>query len=241
VHAPDGTWIDTFQPPLSAAEPPRVYTLDEPVSGLLQFEAYHFTTVPGESTAVSTVQVLPEDDDPADSKSLRPLVQAQLDALDVPRVEHGFDPKLERAYLGVLQDGTWSSAEVASARRFLLGTLPVRLYGAPTVLITRERNLADIRAAQRAWTLGLRTVLLGGGGLFLLAMTLTMVRSHTRAARATMTELQRLTEGEARVEIRAHVDRARRAALVRGLGMVAIMAAGLVLATVVLESLLWVF
>lgn len=237
AHDPEGAFIDTFQPPMSGAEPPRAWSHPSLGPGLVQLEAYHFTNAPGESTAIARLQVV--DEDPEDPASLRPLLAAHREALSVPRVERDFDPALERAYLDFIEKAASTGDVVQRARRFLLGTLPVAVYGPPTALVTREREHAAMEARKRRWTIGLRIFLLGGGGLFLAAMTLLMVRAHGRVARSTLRELERLTP-EAHVRVAAEVARARRAALLRGMGMVAVMAAGLVVTTVMLESLVWV-
>src|SRR5690606_29731424 len=108
--------------------------------GLVQLEAYHFTNAPGESTAIARLQVV--DEDPEDPASLRPLLAAHREALSVPRVERDFDPALERAYLDFIEKAASTGDVVQRARRFLLGTLPVAVYGPPTALVTREREHA---------------------------------------------------------------------------------------------------
>jgi hypothetical protein len=72
-------------------------------------------------------------------------------------------------------------------------------------------------------------------------MTFMMLRAHGRAAASTMAELERLTAGRARADIKLAVDRAKREALLRGLGVILVMAAGLVLATILLEKLVWIY
>jgi hypothetical protein len=237
VYGPDGGFIDVL-PPFVRREPPRDWTLPAVDAGVVQIEAYHFTKEPGESTAVARLQVV---EGPRERASLAPLVEQHREQMGIARVESGFDPALERAHLDWLLTAELDENEVEAARRWLLGTLPVTVYGPPTALVTHERDIAALTQTQRQWTIGLRIFLLGGGGLFLFMMTWAMVRAHGRAAATTLKELERLTEGTAREQAWKHVRRARRAAFVRGLGVVAVMAAGLVLTTIMLESLLWVF
>lgn len=238
VHGPDGAFIDALEP-FVGGEPPRDWTPPHVEAGVVQIEAYHFAKEPGESTAVARVQVAAER--LSDRESLTPLLARHRDQMDIPRVEQGFDRELERAYLDWLAEAELGQDEIEVARRWLLGTLPITVHGPPTALVTHDRDVAALAARQRNWTVGLRFFLLGGGGLFLIAMTWTMVRSHSRAALATLRELERLDDCETRLDALEQVRRARRTALLRGLGVIAVMAGGLGLTTLMLESLLWVF
>jgi hypothetical protein len=237
VHGPDGAFVDALEP-FSGRDVPRDWTLPVVGAGVVQIEAYHFTKDPGESTAIARLQVA---QGLAARESLASLVAMHREQMHVARVENEFDRELERAHLDWLARAELEAHEVQTARSWLLGTLPITVYGPPTALVTHERDVEALTQKQRRWTIGLRFFLLGGGGLFLVAMTWAMVRVHGRAALTTMRELEQLTEGEARAEAMQHVRRARRAALARGLGVVAVMAAGLALTTIMLESLLWVF
>lgn len=238
VHGPDGAFIDTLEP-FAGREPPREWVPPKLEAGLVQIEAYHFIHDPGESTAVARVQIASSPID--DEASLDALVELHREALDVPRVEQGFDRELERAYLDWLAGAELDPGEVEMARRWLIGTLPTTVHGPPTALVTRDRDLRALAEKQRRWTIGLRIFLLGGGGLFLVAMTWIMVRAHERAAASTQRELERLTHGEGRSHVLEQIRRARRVALLRGLGVVAVMAGGLVLTSIMLESLVWIF
>jgi len=250
VHGPDGAWMGTLEPPFVGAEPPRPWNAEAVPEGLLQFEAYHFTNSPGASTAVA--RVLVDAADPRSHASLEPLFAAHRDALALARVDATYDSKVEALYLAHLGQRTWSGPEIARAREFLLETLPVGVYGPPSALMTRERDHAEMAAFKARWTMGLRWFLLGGGALFLAAMTAVMVANHARAARATLAVLE--TSGEPTgpdapeapeapeaMDPRRAARVAARAALARGFGIIAIMAGGLVLTAVMLESLLWVF
>lgn len=239
VHGADGGWIDTFTPPMLRPEPPRAWSHPGLEAGVLQFEAYHFTNNPGESTAVRRVQVF--DGDPGNPKSLAPLIALHRDTLDEAKVESDYDADVERAYLEWIANAKLTGPDVEEARSYLLGTLPLDVFGAPTALVTRDRELSTLAAKQHKWTIGLRFVLLGGGGLFLAAMTFFMVRSHGQAAEATLRELSTLSDEEERALSVDAISRAKRQALWRGLGVIAVMAAALVLTTVMLESFLWIF
>lgn len=239
VYGPDGAWIDTVTPPFDGREPPRPWSWPEASAGLLHVEAYQFTNAPGESAAVRRVQVV--QDDPAAASTLQPLIAEQRRRLDVPRVEKGFDAELEKAYLDWIEKAdSLDAAAIDSARTFLLGTLPVTVHNPPVALATRQRELDTLAQWQRRWTIGLRIFLLGGGGLFLAAMTWSMVRAHAKAAERTTRALEQLGE-RAEVGLAQDVARARKQALARGLGVVVVMAAGLVLTTIMLESLVWIF
>jgi hypothetical protein len=237
VHDVRGRFIDTVSPPFAGREAPRAWTLPAGASGILQLEAYHFTHAPGESTAVTRIHAT---NDPP-RKALASLLAAHHAGLDVARVDRTYDREIEKAYLDRLAKLDLPAGQAAQVHAFLLQTIPLRVHGPPLRLATRERDLAAMAKTQRRWTIGLRFFLLGGGGLFLLAMTLTMARTHAAAAAATMAELERIGSMDESLDAAREVARARRAALWRGLAVVAVMAAGLVLTTVMLESLLWVF
>ena len=232
VHAPDGTWIDTL-PPYVGREPPRPWSTAAVPYGLLQVEGYYFTNDPGESTALARVQVDPRAGDEA--AGLAPLIAAQREVLEVPRVEKAFDRAVETGYLDRVADLARTPEEVASARAWLLGTLPVRIYGPPIVASTLPRVEAALRARKLAWYRGLRIFLLGGGSLFLLLTLLLLVRRHGQTARATARALGDAAGGDEAAAARA----AQRAALVRAWALVVTMGLGLVLTAVALEQILW--
>lgn len=237
VHDPAGAWISTVTPPMRHGEPPRPWTLQSVLPGVLQFEAYPAPNAPGESTALARVQVV--EGDPATRASLRPLIVLQREGIDAPRVEAGYDAGLEKKYWDAVEGVALSEAQVESSRAFLLGTLPLSAYGPEVAVVNRDRVLLAMATKKRNWTIAMRWVLLGGGGLFLMLMTLTMMRSHAKAAESTMAALARITDEDERADAHLEVSRAKRAALFRGLGVVAVMALGLVGATLLLESLLW--
>jgi len=238
VFGADGAWIDTFDPPMRGAEP-RPWTPPGSGPSLVQLEAYHFTNAPGESTAVA--RVLVDSHALTDPASLALLITRQRQTLELSRSDRTWDETRERAYLDALAGRALPPAATRSARRWLLGTLPLQVHGPPLLLHTRERDLQDLLAYKKSWALGLRIFLLVGGGLFLLAMTMLMARSHAHDAEATLRELEELAEGEERELVARQVRQARRAAFLRGLVMIAMMAGGVAFAMVVLESFVWEF
>jgi hypothetical protein len=121
----------------------------------------------------------------------------------------------------------------------VIGTLPVEVHGPPTLLRTRERDEASLVAYKRAWIMGLRIFVFGGGGLYMIAMTVLMLRTQSRDASATMAELQSLSDGSERETLEQGVRQARRATMARGMIVMLVMAAGLVIAALALETLVW--
>lgn len=237
VHDPTGAWISTVTPPLRVGEPPRPWTTESVAEGVLQFEAYPAPNAPGETTALARVQVVGGDH--GSVASLKPLLERQREGVSAPRVEAGYDDALETSYWQAVEDVPLTGEEVERARAFLLGTLPLSVYGPELALVNRDRVLQEMATKKRLWTLSMRGVLLGGGGLFLVLMTLTMMRAHARGAASTLEALARIDDEGERDDAKAEVGRAKRAALLRGLGVIAVMALALIGVTILLESLLW--
>ncbi len=237
VHGPAGAWISTLTPPLRVGEEPRAWTGSALAPGVVQFEGYPAPHSPGESTALARVQVV--QGDPSSAATLEPLLALHRDKLSAPRVEASFDKALETAYLDKVKDIELSPKQVARARAFLLGTLPLSAYGPEVAIVNRDRVLDAMATKKRNWTLAMRGVLLGGGGLFLVLMTLTMMRSHAKGAESTMAALAKTTDEDEQADARADVARAQRTALMRGLGVIVVMALALIGVTILLESLLW--
>lgn len=237
VYGPDGAWIDTFDPPVLGREPARPWAVPPVAAGVVQLEGYHFTNAPGESTAVARVLVTAASAGAA--APLHAIVERQRARLSVPRSDRTWDAARERGYLDALERAALPPAALVSAQRWGLGTLPVEVYGPPTLLRTRERDEAALLDHKRAWIIGLRIFVFGGGALYLLAMSWLMLRSHARDASATLAELRSLTEGEERETLERGVHQARRASMARGLVVLALMAAGLVTAVLALELLVW--
>lgn len=234
VYGPDGAWADTVEP-IAGREPARAWTAPEGLSGLLQLEAYHFTNAPGESTAVARLLV------EAEGSPLATGLTRQRERLSVSRSDRTWDEARERGYLGALEQAaaTLPPAARALAQRWVVDTLPVEVHGPPLLLGTRERDLQALLEEKHAWIVGLRIFVFGGGGLYLVAMTVLMLRSHARDAAATLRELQRTAQGQERAELELEVRQAQRAAMARGLLVIVSMAAVLVGAVLLLEILVW--
>ena len=238
VHDSNGAWTSTVTPPLKVGEPPRPWSSDAPLQpGVVQFEAYPAPNAPGESTALARVQVVAGN--PQDAASLQPLLALQRAGVDAPRVEANYEAAHETKYWKAVESISLSGTDVDEARAFLLGTLPLSAYGPEVAIVNRDRVLEAMATKKHNWTVAMRVVLLGGGGLFLVLMTLTMMRSHAKGAESTMAALAKITDEEERADARSDVARAKRAALMRGLGVIVVMALALVGVTILLESLLW--
>ncbi len=242
VHGGDGAFIDVMHPPVVGREPPRPWVAPPGSEGIAQLEAHNHVTAPGESTAFARVLVTTAD--PTTASSLAPLFAAHREAIDAARIERGYDAVLERAYLSALEAATLGPAEVALARHFLLATLPPAVHGPPVALVTRARLEQELDVVRGRWRIAMRVFLLGGGALFLSVMALGLVRSHERAAVATLAELSRDHDPADRrglAELEAQVRAASRAGIARGIGVIGIMVAGLALTMFILESIVWVF
>jgi hypothetical protein len=237
VYGPDGAWLDTFDPPVLGLEPARAWSVPPGLQGLVQLEGYHFTNAPGESTAVARVLVV---DPAADATAaLGAGIERQRARLSIARSDRTWDEARERGYLGALERGPLPAAALASAERWLLGTLPIEVHGPPTLLRTRERDEQALLEHKRAWILGLRIFVFGGGALYLLAMAWVMLRSHARDASATLAELRTLAEGPERESLEHAVRQGRRASMARGSLVMVLMAIGMVIAVLALETLVW--
>jgi hypothetical protein len=242
VHGVDGAFADVLTPPVKGREPPRVWQVPVTASdGVLQLEAHSHVTAPGESTAIARVQVTAAD--PASRAGLVGLVDAQRSALSLPRIERDYDEALESAYLDWLGSRSIDAADVETARRFLLGTLPARVIGPPVALATRGRLEEELVRTQGNARIWMRVFLLGGGALFLGAMAVGLVRSHRRAAAQALAEVRR-EHGQDPEEVQrleAGIRSAMRAGIGRGFGVLGIMVGGIALTMFILERLVWVF
>jgi len=236
VYGPDGAWIDTFDPPVQGREPARAWTVPPGSTGLVQLEGYHFTNAPGESTAVARVLVTETQEG---TTPLRAGIELQRARLSLPRGDRTWDTARERGYLDALERVPLTPAALASAERWVIGTLPVEVHGPPTLLITREREEQALVAHKRAWIMGLRIFVFGGGALYMIAMTVLMLRTQSRDAAATLAELQSLTQGSEREALEQGMRQAHRATMARGIVVLASMAIGLVIAVLTLEILVW--
>jgi hypothetical protein len=240
LHASSGALTDVMFPPIVGLEPPRPWQVPASAEGLLQIEAHNHVTAPGESTAIARVQIT--EMDPTLTASLRPLVVAQREAVDIVRIEQGYDAALERKYLDWIERASLGPTEVETARRFLLGTLPPAVYGPPLALVTRPRLEEELARKQGAARIGMRIFLLGGGAIFLATMAFGMIRSHSRTAEQTLAEL-RQDAGDATqlAELEHQIHAAARAGILRGFGVIGIMVGGIALVMFILERIVWVY
>lgn len=240
-HAPDGTWIDTLMPAFVPGEAPREWTLPQELrEGFVQVEAYHYTNDPGEGTALARIYV--SDADPDEAASLRPLIARQRERLELPRIDKEFDADRERKFLEHLEGATLGSAEVENARRWLIGSLPIEVYGPPTALMTQLRDEEALAAKKERWTLGLRWFLWGGGALFIVIFAFSVYRADRMAARRLASALGHDLddEGDDAGDLAEQLMTARRAMLFRGGIVIGIMVTTLVLAVMLMERLVWV-
>ena len=238
VHDPVGAWIETLAP-VGGREAPRTWTMPEAGgAGFVHLEAYDQPTKPGESTATARLQLAHTSDT---AISLQPLVEAQKKAMSQERKDVSYDPDRERVWLDHVSAMNLTPEEVRGLRRWLIGTLPVAIYGPPTAMSTRQRDEEAMAEFKQRWTFALRWTLLGGGGLFLVAMTILMARTHAASAAKTHRELLAIDQ-ESDVDLVVDdVTTAQRGALVHGLGLIAVMAAALCLAVLLLETMVWEF
>ncbi len=242
IHGSGGGLADVMHPPVVGREPPRPWQVPVGMpAGLLQIEAHNHLTAPGESTATAMVQITAAD--PTIAASLSPLIAAHRDAVERPRIERDYDATLERGWLDAVAVATLGPAEVDVGRRMLLGTLPTEIFGPPVALVTRPRLEQELARTQGRARIGMRVFLLGGGALFLGAMAVGMIRSHRRAADVTLGELRLDTAmaPDERAELEGELRRAARAGMLRGFGVIGIMASGIALTMFILERIVWVF
>lgn len=231
LHAPDGAWIDTLDPPIVGPEPPRAWSTAGLAAGLVQVEGYHFANAPGESAGIARLVL---GAGPGQAPAIGALIALQRDRLELPRVEKDWSRELEGKYLDALAAANLEGEALALARAWLVGTLPVEVLGPPTVLATRAREDAELAAARRLWAGRVRWLLLGGGGVFLLVTTLLIVLSHRAAAGRLAREM--FGQGP---EVLGEIRRAQRVVLLRAVGLVVTMGLGLVLTAAVLDKLFW--
>jgi hypothetical protein len=243
-HAPDGTWIDTLMPAFVPGEQPRPWTLPaELAEGFVQVEAYHYTNDPGEGTALARIYV--SDVNPDDARSLRPLIARQRERLGIPRIDKEFDAERERKFLDHLERAQLGAAEVENARRWLIGSLPIEVYGPPNALMTQVRDEEALAAKKARWTLGLRWFLWGGGALFIAVFALSVYWADRAAARRLAAALGHAGDGDGAPEedadgLAEQLMTARRSMLFRGGIVIGIMVTTLILAVMLMENLVWV-
>lgn len=243
-HDPNGAWIDTLMPAFVPGEQPRAWTLPEGLGeGFVQVEAYHYTNAPGEGTALARIYV--SDADPDAASSLHPLIARQRERLELPRIDKEFDAERERKFLDYLEHAELGPSEVENARRWLIGSLPVEVYGPPTALMTQVRDEEALAAKKERWTLALRWFLWGGGGLFILVFALSVYAADRAATRRLAAALGQagdgaVDDGSDAADLAEQLMTARRSMFFRGAIVIGIMVVTLVLAVMLMESLVWV-
>lgn len=256
LHAPDGAWVETVTPPLIVPQAqewivPAALARASAREGLApfaQFEAYQSTLRPEDSSAIARIQIAAPGTARADA--LAPLIERQREQLALPRVDRNFEIGRERAYLSEVERQlaaeSLSDEEIDRARAFLIGSLEAVVHGPPQSLNTRAREDAALAAFKRKWTLAIRWLLLGGGGLYILVMSWMVWRNQKALERRTSSVLG-LVEGsrDADIDDEAFVDQslaivgARRQVLVRGALTIGLMVAALLLTVAMLENLVW--
>ena len=256
LHDPTGAWVETATPPLHVPQefewvvPATLATSFETGPGaapFTQFEAYQSTLRPEDSSAIARVQIAPLGT--PRQAVLPPLIARQRAQLSLPRVDRNFEIGRERAYLSEIERQlgakSLNSDEVDRARAFLIGSLEAIVHGPPQALNTRAREDTSLAEFKRLWTLAIRALMLGGGGLYIALMSILVWRNQ-KAFEIRTTEALRLVEGESGLdseELLADQSLAilgsRRQMLGRGAFTIALMVAALLLSVTMLESLVW--
>lgn len=253
VHGLDGAWIDTFTPPLQAPQerewkvPREMNTGSDQAGAVIQFEAYQSTLRPEDSSALARVQLVAPNTTRVES--VAPLIERQRRQLSLPRLDKQFEIGRERAYLSEIEArvAQLDEAAVDRTRAFLLGSLEAVVHGPTQALNTRAREDEDLLVFKRWWVLAVRWFLLGGGGLFILTMTLMVWRDQRSLERQTNQALGlgSAERGGSPIDEELFADqsiaivRARRQVLARGAFTIGLMVAALILTVAMLESLVW--
>ena len=242
VHAPDGSWIASFTPPLIVPQV-REWTIPESIAeGLLQFESYQSVTSPEESASLARVQIAKGDR--GERRLLDPLIARQREQLALPRVDKQFEVEREKTYLDALAAAKLQPTEVMRARSFLIGSLEPIVHGPPVALDTRLREEQTLATFKAAWVLGIRWFLLGGGGLFITLLG-ALVWRHQKQFEERSSQALGLVPGESALDDETFTDqslaimRARQQILVRGVVTIALMVAMLIITIMMLEKLVW--
>jgi hypothetical protein len=231
VHGPDGAWIDTVMPPLRSFEPKRAWELPAEVAeGFTHFEAYTFTNAPGQSAEVARVWVHGREGQRGLDAG---LIDAQRERLELPRDKTGFDKARESHYLDLIAAKAAQLDGESLVARWLMGSLPVEVYGPPVGISTRAREDENLAKWKASWKLGLRIFLWGGGGLAIFLVAVTLFREQSRL----VAETQEVLEDEvAGAQMSARGDLFR-----RGIVVVVLLVSALGLTALMLESLIWNF
>ncbi len=242
VHAPDGSWMASFTPPLLVPQS-REWTIPEQIGeGLVQFESYQSVTSPEESSAIARVQIAAGDR--GDRKTLAPLIARQREQLALPRVDKQFDVEREKVYLDALAEAKLDPSEVIRARSFLIGSLEPLVFGPHVALDTRLREEQTLASSKANWVVGIRWFVFGGGGFFIALLT-GLVWRHQRQFEIQSSRALGLVPGQSALDDETFADqslaisRARQQILARGVVTIGLMIAMLFITIMMLESLVW--
>jgi hypothetical protein len=242
VHAPDGSWIASFTPPLTVPQE-REWTIPESIGeGLLQLEGYQSVTSPEDSAAIARVQI--SGGDRGDRRLLEPLIARQREQLSLPRTDKQFDVARERVYLDALAQAKLDPREVMRARSFLLGSLEPVVHGPPVALDTRLREEETLATFKANWTLAIRWFVFAGGGAFILLLA-GLVWRHQKQFEVQSNRALGMDGDRSKLDDETFADqtlalaRARQQILVRGVVIIALWCAMLIVTIMMLESLVW--
>jgi hypothetical protein len=173
---------------------------------------------------------------PDSDRDLKSLASLQRANLHHGRVERDFDPAKEAVWLDAIESAPMSDEVRDSAEAWLIGTLPVEVYGPPLLLSTRAREEAQLEMTRGHWIVGLRWFLLGGGTLFLLILGRSFAREHARISTATRAAL---VVPDADQEDLRSVTQVGRDLWIRAVLTVVFVAVSLSLTAYLMEKLLW--
>lgn len=263
LHSPDGAWVETVTPPLRVPQE-REWVVPAALADTIaasqakrdaatlapfaQFEAYQSTLRPEDSSAFARIQIAPTGT-PREA-ALPPLIERQRQQLSLPRVDKNFEIGRERAYLSEIEAQlaakTLDPAEIDRARAFLIGSLEAVVHGPPQSLNTRAREDAAMARFKQRWTLAIRWLMLGGGGLYIFVMSVLVWRNQRAFERRTTEALtlvegssERLDDEEMMADQSLAIVGSRRQMLGRGIFTIALMVATLVLSVAMLEAMVW--
>lgn len=236
VFDPGGHWVGAVSPlPVPGQGVPLV-DLERPISGVWQVEASSSPRSDHDSVALE--RFLVSRDAEGHGPVLMPLLALHRRRVDWVRIDRTYSATIEQAYLDWIEHADLSSADRERARGFLLDTAPVGQWGVPLRYDSYNDDLVMFHTMRAQWTWRIRWILLGGGGAFLLALTVAMVSVHRRESEAMLDEVRAQAGAHGDPEMEATIRQARWQALGRGLVVIAAMFGGLLLTMLVLETLL---
>ncbi len=238
-HGPGGIWISTARPQLGTAIVEKS-KIPSGITGMVQYEAYNFTNRPGEDTAVARVIVMDDEGSPSERRrrALLQVIKLQRDALDTPRVEKHFDRAQEKIWLDKLQarlsapqlDLGGEAVDSELLERWLIGTLPIDIYGPPLGLSTRAREEEAVVARRVDLTLAVRAFTMVGSALLIAMSVFAMWRENAQF----MTRMRDVLGDE------AELVSARQQQMMRGTLVIATLVVSIVVGLALLENLVWI-